>query len=65
MMFLNGKNDKLFHPTGVKASFDIMHDVWKSRNADEKLTTKIWDMSHYCGPEVQEEVKDFFDKWLK
>lgn len=65
MMFLNGRTDKLFHPTGVKASFDIMHDVWKSQNADDRLTTMIWDMPHYCGPEVQEAVKDFLDKWLK
>ena len=65
MLFINGKTDKLFHPSGVEAAFNIMHDVWKSRDADDKLSTMIWDMPHYCGPEVQEEVKSFFDKWLK
>ncbi|MCH5230819.1 MAG: dienelactone hydrolase family protein [Muribaculaceae bacterium] len=64
MLFINGRTDKLFHPEGVEASFEVMHDVWKSRGADEKLSTMILDMPHYCGPEVQEEVKAFFDKWL-
>ena len=65
MIFINGKTDKLFHPTGVEESFKIMHEVWDSQNAGDKISTMIWDMPHYCGPEVQEEVKTFFDKWLK
>lgn len=65
MLFINGKTDKLFHPSGVETSFEIMHDVWKSQGAEDKISTMIWDMPHYCGPEVQAEVKDFFDKWLK
>ena len=65
MIFINGKTDKLFHPSGVEESFNIMHDVWRSQNAEDKISTMIWDMPHYCGPEVQEEVAIFFDKWLK
>ncbi len=65
MMFLNGETDKLFAPPGVRRAFDIMHDVWRSQGADEKLTTMLWPMPHDCGPKVQDAVLTFFDKWLK
>ncbi len=65
MLFINGDKDKLFPVPGVKKAFDIMHDVWKSRGADENLTTEIWDMTHECPPKVQDSVLDFFDKHLK
>lgn len=65
MFFLNGKQDKLFHPVGVNAAFEEMHKVWKSQSADDRLRTELWDMPHDCGIKVQKAVLDFLDKWLK
>lgn len=65
MFFLNGKQDKLFPPVGVKAAFEEMHRVWKSRSVDDRLRTEVWDMPHDCGVNVQSSLLDFFDKWLK
>lgn len=65
MFFLNGKQDKLFPPAGVKAAFEEMHRVWKSRSVDDRLRTEVWDMPHDCGVNVQSTLLDFFDKWLK
>lgn len=65
MFFLNGKQDKLFPPVGVKAAFEEMHRVWKSRSVDDRLRTEVWDMPHDCGVNVQSTLLDFFDKWLK
>ncbi len=64
MFFLNGKYDKLFPPVGVKDAFSIMHNVWRSRHADDKLRTEIWDMPHDCGKQVQEAVLLFLNEWL-
>lgn len=65
MFFINGDKDKLFPVPGVKKAFGIMHDVWKSQNAEDKLITEIWDMKHECPPKVQDAVLGFFDKYLK
>lgn len=64
MFFLNGEHDKLFPPEGVNDAFTIMHDVWKSQNADDKLKTELWDMPHDCGIKVQEAVLQFLNQWL-
>lgn len=64
MFFLNGRLDKLFPPVGVNGAFSIMHNVWKSQHADDRLKTEIWEMPHDCGPKVQEAVLQFLDKWL-
>lgn len=65
MLFINGEQDKLFPPVSVNKAFKIMHDVWNSQNAGEMLETELWDMPHYCGPEVQERCLSFLDKRLK
>lgn len=64
MLFINGEKDKLFPPVSVKKAFAEMHEVWKSQGADEKLETEIWDMPHYCGPEVQKRILEFLKKNL-
>lgn len=65
MYFLNGSTDKLFPVPGVKAAFGEMHKVWKDNNADNRLKTEIWEMSHNCGIKVQQSILDYLDKWLK
>ena len=65
MLFINGSQDKLFPVPGVQKAFGIMHDVWKSQGADDKLETYLWDMPHSCGIKSQQQVLDFFDKHLK
>lgn len=65
MLFINGTKDHLFPVRGVKKAFSIMHDVWKSQNADDKLDTELWEIPHSCGVKVQEKVLSFFDKYLK
>ena len=64
MLFINGSKDKLFPPVSVEKAFAEMHSVWKSPGADDKLETEIWDMPHYCGPEVQSRILEFLKKNL-
>ncbi len=64
MLFINGKQDKLFPVPGVQKAFAIMHNVWQSQNADANLETELWDIPHSCGIKAQKRVLDFFKKHL-
>lgn len=65
MLLINGRKDHLFPPIAVNKAFGEMHKVWKSQGVDDRLETELWDMAHWCGPEVQARVVQFLDKWLK
>ena len=64
MLFINGSQDKLFHVAGVEKAFSIMHDVWKSQGANDKLETELWDMPHACPIKAQERTLQFLNKHL-
>lgn len=61
MLFINGTQDKLFPIPAVNKAFRIMHDVWKSQNADSNIETLLWDMPHSCPIRAQEKILDFFN----
>ena len=65
MLFISGKQDKLFPVPGVEKAFQQMHDVWKSQRSDDKLITELWDIPHSCGLKAQERVLQFFEQYLK
>ena len=64
MYFINGRQDKLFAEPGVQKAYDYMHGVWDSQGVGQRLKTELWDMPHWCGPEVQAAVKKFLDENL-
>ena len=64
MLFISGRQDKLFPVEGVERAFSIMHDVWRSQKADDMLQTELWDMPHECNKEVQERILHFLDEHL-
>lgn len=64
MLFISGRQDKLFPVEGVERAFGIMHDVWRSQKVDDALQTELWDMPHECNKEVQERILHFLDEHL-
>ena len=64
MLFINGKQDKLFPIAGVEKAFAIMHETWKSQGAGNNIETELWDMPHSCPKTAQERVLQFFKKHL-
>ena len=64
MLFINGSQDKLFPVAGVEKAFSIMHNVWNSQKAGDKLETELWDIPHSCGQKAQKRVLEFFKKHL-
>ncbi len=65
MLFFNGLKDKLFPVDGVKDAYSKMHKVWQSQGADSKLVTKFWNGPHFFSCQMQKEVMQFFDCYLK
>ena len=64
MLFINGSQDKLFPVAGAEKAFAIMHDVWRSQGADDRLETELWDMPHSCPLRAQERILQFLKKHL-
>ena len=64
MLFINGSQDKLFPVAGEQKAFAIMHDVWESQGAGDKIETELWDMPHSCPLRAQERVLAFFQRFL-
>ena len=64
MLFINGSQDKLFPVAGVEKAFRIMHEVWQSQDAGDKIETELWEMPHSCGLRSQQRVLLFFQKYL-
>ena len=64
MLFINGRQDKLFPEAGVKKAFQTMHAVWDSQHASKQLETELWEMPHSCNREVQQRVLKFFQAHL-
>ena len=64
MLFINGTQDKLFPVPAVEKAFRIMHEVWRSQDADSLLETELWDIPHSCPLKAQERVLQFFRKHL-
>jgi len=64
MLFINGSQDKLFPVAGEQKAFAIMHDVWESQGAGDKIETELWDMPHSCPHRAQERVLAFFQRFL-
>ena len=65
MLFINGLRDKLFPVKGVESAFSTMQDVWKGQSVENLLTTKFYDLPHFCGKEIQADILEFFNQNLK
>lgn len=65
MLFINGLRDKLFPVEGVKSAFSTMNEVWKSQSAEKALTTRFYDLPHFCSKEIQADILEFFNKNIK
>lgn len=64
-LFFNGSRDKLFPAAGVEDAYRQMREVWDSVGASDRLVTKMWDEKHFFNKKMQEEVLEFFNKWIK
>lgn len=64
MLFINGRQDKLFPVPGVEKAFAQMREVWHAAKADSCLATELWDMPHACPKKAQQRMLDFLKRHL-
>jgi dienelactone hydrolase len=64
MLFVSGRQDKLFPVPGVEKAFGQMRRVWHDAGADDALQTELWDMPHSCPRSVQQRMLRFLQRWL-
>ena len=64
MLFYNGRQDTLFPVPGVEDAYRKMRRAWESRNAGDRLVTRLWDVPHEFNRAMQAEAFDWLDRWL-
>ncbi|GAA4715513.1 alpha/beta hydrolase family protein [Phytohabitans rumicis] len=65
MLFFGGENDPLFTTAGMTDAYTKMRAVWRSRAADDQLTTKIWPgFGHVFVDQMQEEAFAWLSRWV-
>ncbi|PTY07580.1 hydrolase [Opitutaceae bacterium EW11] len=64
LLVLAGRQDKLFPVPVVEEAFRQLHAVWSSQQADDRLTTRFWDVPHSFGIEMQDEAFTWLDHQL-
>jgi len=65
MMFLCGKQDKLFPVESIEAAFARMQKVWQSQQASERLVTRLYDAPHEYNAAMQDEAFAWLDRQFK
>jgi dienelactone hydrolase len=65
MMFLSGKQDKLFPLPAINEAYAKMRAVWESRQSGEKLETRLYDVPHLFNRTMQEDAFDWLDRQFK
>ena len=65
MMFLCGKQDKLFPLAAINDAYARMRAVWESRQAGDKLETRLYDVPHLFNRTMQEDAFDWLDREFK
>lgn len=64
LLVINGSKDGLFHPDGVKASFDKLAACYKKAGIRERLQTHLYDAPHEFNAEMQAEAWAWLKKWV-
>jgi dienelactone hydrolase len=65
MMFLCGKQDKLFPVSATEDAYAKMRSVWNSRQAGDKLETRLYDVPHLFNRAMQEDAFKWLDRQFK
>ncbi len=65
MMFQSGRQDKLFPLAAINEAYAKMREVWESRQAGDKLETRIYDVPHLFNRQMQDDAFDWLDQQFK
>ena len=64
LLVINGSRDALFHPDGVKASFEKLHACYAKVGAPDHCCTRLYDTPHEFNVEMQTEAWAWLKRWI-
>lgn len=64
LLVINGARDSLFHPEGVKASFDKLQACYSKAGVADRCATRLYDTPHEFNREMQREAWEFLRRWV-
>lgn len=64
LLVINGSRDGLFHPDGVRSSFQKLADCYSKARVPEKYRARLYDAPHEFNREMQAEAWDWLKQWL-
>jgi dienelactone hydrolase len=64
LLVINGRQDTLFEPGGVRAAFEKLAACYRKAGHPEKLHTRLYDTPHEFNREMQAEAWAWLRKWV-
>jgi dienelactone hydrolase len=64
LMVINGSQDQLFAPDGVKAAFDKIARCYAKAGAPDRQRCRLFDAPHQFNREMQAEAWDWLKRWV-
>jgi hypothetical protein len=64
LLVINGSKDALFHPEGVKASFEKLHACYAKASVPDHCCTRLYDTPHQFNAEMQAEGWAWLKRWI-
>jgi dienelactone hydrolase len=64
LLVINGSKDGLFHPEGVKASFEKLHRCYAKAGVPDHCYTRLYDTPHQFNTEMQAEAWAWLKRWI-
>ncbi len=64
LLVINGSQDTLFDPAGVRAAFDKLTACYQKAGAPEKLSLRLYDTPHEFNAKMQAEAWAWLKRWV-
>jgi dienelactone hydrolase len=64
LLVINGSRDGLFHPDGVRASFEKLNACYAKAGAADRCRTRLYDTPHEFNLEMQAEAWSWLKQWV-
>jgi dienelactone hydrolase len=64
LLVINGNKDRLFHPEGVKASFQKLNACYAKAGMPDHCRTRLYGTPHEFNAEMQTEAWEWLKRWV-
>jgi hypothetical protein len=64
VLVINGSQDRLFAPDGVKSAFEKVSLCYAKAGAPERQRCRLYDAPHEFNVDMQTEASDWLRRWM-